>query len=55
MSPVRPSPGLADWVISTLSFDMGNRTEPGEKTVDEHRAAFARSGKPGHLNLLVSS
>ena len=30
-------------------------TEPGEKTIDEHRAALARSGRPGHLNLLVRS
>ena len=37
------------------SFDMSNQTELGEKTVDEHRAAFARSSKPGHLNLPVRS
>ena len=33
----------------------GQPTEPGEKTVDEYRAALARSGRPGHLNLLVQS
>ena len=37
------------------SFDMSNQTELGEKTVDEHRAAFTRSSKLGHLNLLVRS
>ena len=37
------------------SFNMSNQIEPGEKTVDEHRAALAWSGRPGHLNLLVRS
>ena len=30
-------------------------TEPGEKTVDEHRVALTWSGRLGHLNLLVRS
>ena len=30
-------------------------TEPGEKNVDEPRAALAQSGRSGHLNLLVRS
>ena len=29
--------------------------EPGEKNVDEPRATLARSGRPGHVNLLVRS